>query len=226
MNRPDSNTETRRSASAESETDHAPQAVSRRDVVAFLAAAPLAVFAVSAEDVERVALRTRDTLESLGERGQQFTPKFFTPDEYRTVRVLADMVIPRDERSGSASDAGVPQFMDFMLTDRPKMQQWMRPGLQWLDDESKRRTQKAFAAGTVKERSAILDDIAWPKKASADMKDGVEFFSRFRDLTASGFWSSKVGVRDLGYMGNTPVAEWKGCPPAALRKVGVSYRKA
>ena len=200
--------------------------VTRRDVVAFLAAAPLAVFAVTAEDVERVAIRTRDTLESLAERGQQFTPKFFTADEYRTVRVLADMIIPRDERSGSASEAGVPQFMDFMLTDRPKMQQWMRPGLAWLDEESKRRTQKRFAASTEKERSAILDDIAWPKKASKDMKDAVEFFNHFRDFTASGFWSSKMGVRDLGYMGNTAVAAWNGCPPGALKKVGVSYRKA
>jgi hypothetical protein len=209
-------------ANAEHEAHDAP-AVSRRDMVAFLAAAPLSVFAISAEDVARVALRTRDAIEA---EGQQFTPKYFTPDEYRTVRVLVDMIIPRDKRSGSATDAGVPQFMDFILVDRPRMQEWMRPGLKWLDDESKRRTQKAFAASTAVERGAILDDIAWPKKARSEMEQGVAFFNHFRDFTASGFWSSRIGVRDLGYMGNTAVAAWNGCPPAALKKVGVSYRKA
>lgn len=210
--------ETRRSPIADHEVGD-PPTVSRRDVVAFLAAAPLAVFGITAEDVERVALRTRDELEV---PGQQFKPKYFTPDEYRTVRVLADMVIPRDERSGSATDAAVPQFMDFMLLDRPRMQEWMRPGLQWLDEESKRRTSKTFAASTAAERAAILDDIAWPKKARPEMEKGVDFFNHFRDLTASGFWSSRIGVRDLGYAGNTAVAAWNGCPPAALRKLGVA----
>lgn len=212
----------RRTPNADPEVGDQPS-VSRRDMVAFLAAAPLAVFGISAEDVARVSLRTREALEA---QGQQFKPKYFTPDEYRTVRVLADMVIPRDARSGSATDAAVPQFMDFILIDRPRMQEWMRPGLQWLDEESKRRTSKTFVGSTAAERGAILDDIAWPKKARPEMEKGVDFFNHFRDLTASGFFSSKIGVGDLGYIGNTAVAAWNGCPPAALKKIGVSYKKA
>ena len=152
-----------------------------------------------------------------------YAPTFFTPHEWETVRVLADLVIPRDERSGSATDAGVPEFMDFMMNDRPDGQIPMRGGLAWLDNEAYERTGKAFIQSTESERAAILDDIAWPKKAKPEMSQGVAFFNMFRDLTASGFWSSKIGVADLDYQGNTFVAEWKGCPDAALRKLGVSY---
>ena len=197
----------------------------RRDVVKFLLAAPLAPFAISALDVERASELTRETLESLSERGQQFRPRFFTAAEWRTVRRLADLVIPRDERSGSATDAAVPEFMDFMMGAYPNMQAWMRDGLAWLDAESTKRFSHAFVSCTNDQRIAVLDDIAWPKRAREEMRPGVEFFNRFRDLTASGFWSSRMGVHDLQYRGNTALAEWPGCPPAALRKLGVSYRK-
>jgi hypothetical protein len=197
----------------------------RRDVVKFLLAAPLAPFAINALDVERASELTRETLESLAQRGQQFKPKFFTATEWRTVRQLADLVIPRDDHSGSATDAGVPEFMDFMMNAYPSMQQWMRDGLAWLDAECSTRFSRAFVSCTNDQRSAVLDDIAWPKRARAEMRRGVEFFNRFRDLTASGFWSSRMGVQDLRYRGNTALAEWPGCPPAALKKLGVSYRK-
>jgi gluconate 2-dehydrogenase gamma chain len=197
----------------------------RRDVLKFLLAAPLAPFAISALDVERASAFTRETIESLAERGQQFKPKFFTAAEWRTVRRLADLVIPRDDRSGSATDAAVPEFMDFMMGAYPTMQKWMRDGLAWLDTESTTRYSRRFVSCTHAQRTAILDDIAWPKRARDDVRAGVEFFNRFRDLTASGFWSSRMGVQDLRYQGNTALAEWPGCPPAALRKLGVSYRK-
>lgn len=196
----------------------------RRDVVKFLLAAPLAPFAISVLDVERAAARAHEALSnSVAREGpDQFRPKFFTAPEWKMVRVLVDLVIPRDARSGSATDAGVPEFMDFMLAENESMQKWMREGLSWLDGESARRTSKHFAESTRVEQTAILDDIAWPKRAREEMKAGVTFFSRFRDLTASGFWSSRTGVQDLGYRGNTALAAWPGCPPAALRKLGVS----
>jgi len=139
------------------------------------------------------------------------------------VRVLVDLIIPRDERSGSATEAGVPEFMDFMMTDRPDGQTPMRGGLAWLDNESLERNSKTFLEATEQQRTAILDDIAWPKKAKPEMSQGVAFFNMFRDLTASGFWSSKIGVADLDYRGNTFVADWTGCPPEALQKLGVQY---
>jgi gluconate 2-dehydrogenase gamma chain len=135
------------------------------------------------------------------------------------------MIIPRDERSGSATDAGVPEFMDFTMNDRPGMQKWMRDGLAWLDAQSSSRFSKPFAEASQTQREAILNDIAWPARAPAGMADGVSFFNRFRDLTSSGFWSSEMGVKDLRYMGNVFAPNWDGCPPEALRKLGVSYAK-
>ena len=99
----------------------------------------------------------------------------------------------------------------------------MRGGLAWMDRESKRRYQRPFLQLAAAEQSAILDDIAWPARARPELGHGVSFFSRFRDMVASGFWSSQVGVRDLQYVGNVPVPVWNGCPPEALRKLGVSY---
>jgi hypothetical protein len=150
-------------------------------------------------------------------------PGFFTPHEYETVRVLVDLIIPRDERSGSATDAGVPAFMDFMMIDRPDNQTRIRGGLAWMDAECERRFGKTFVACSDPERTALLDDIAWPERAKPGMSQGVAFFNRFRDLTASGFFSSKMGVDDLRYEGNTYVREWTGCPTAALEKLGVHY---
>jgi hypothetical protein len=152
-----------------------------------------------------------------------FAPTFFTPHEWETVRLLADLVIPKDERSGSATDAGVPEFMDFMMGDRPDGQTPMRGGLAWLDAECFDRFRKTFLEASSENRTAVLDDIAWPKKAKPEHSQGVAFFNMFRDLTASGFWSSKIGIADLDYQGNTFVAEWKGCPEPALRKLGVQY---
>ena len=195
----------------------------RRDFVKFLAAAPLAHFAVTALDLEEAAIHTRETLEKLAERGQQYQPKVFTPAEWRTVRVLVDLVIPKDDRSGSATDARVPEFMDVFMEKRENMRTWMRAGLTWLDEETQKRFTKTFVACDDTQRKAVLDDIAWPRRARAEMQAGVRFFNNFRNFTASGFWSSKMGVDDLQYIGNRPVAQWNGCPAPALNKLGVRY---
>jgi gluconate 2-dehydrogenase subunit 3-like protein len=195
----------------------------RRDFVKFLAAAPMAHFAVTALDLEDAAIRTRDTLEKLAERGQQFQPKVFTAAEWRTARVLVDLVIPRDARSGSATDARVPEFMDVFMETRENMRTWMRTGLAWLDDDCRKRFSKTFVECNDTQRKAVLDDIAWPRRARPEMQAGVRFFNNFRNFTASGFWSSKMGIDDLQYMGNRPVAQWNGCPQPALNKLGVRY---
>jgi gluconate 2-dehydrogenase gamma chain len=115
--------------------------------------------------------------------------------------------------------------MDFTMNDRPNSQKWMRDGLAWIDAQSNKRSGKAFADATQSQREAILNDIAWPARANASMADGVSFFNRFRDLTATGFWSSRIGVKDLKYLGNVLAPDWNGCPPAALKKLGVTYAK-
>jgi gluconate 2-dehydrogenase gamma chain len=152
-------------------------------------------------------------------------PQFFTPHEFATVALLADLVIPADERSGGTSDAGVPAYIDFSLreVEEETMRLAMRGGLAWLDAESGRRFGRTFVDAAPAQRIAILDDIAWPARAAPALANGAAFFSDFRDLVATAFWSSRVGVRDLQYQGNVPRPEWTGCPDAALRKLGVSY---
>jgi Gluconate 2-dehydrogenase subunit 3 len=156
-----------------------------------------------------------------------FKPKFFTAHEYATVVALADLIIPKDERSGSASDAGVPQFIDFSmsdtLADQPDRLTAMRGGLKWLDAECLKRFNTPFVKSTEAQRTEVLDAIAWPKKAKPEMSHGVRFFNMFRDIVATGFWTSKMGMQDLQYMGNVPVGQWTGSPPEALQKAGVSY---
>jgi len=154
--------------------------------------------------------------------GTAYKPKFFNAHEWATIGMLANIIIPKDERSGSATDAGVPEFMDFMMVDQPSRQTAMRGGLAWLDRECVNRYDKMFVACTEAERTKVLDDIAWPSKTPPGMSHGVAFFNSFRDLTASGFWTSRMGIKDLQYMGNVFVPEWKGCPDEVLKKLGVT----
>ena len=194
----------------------------RRDVLKLLTSAPLAAgFAWSAEDTH--AARALADAARQAATGTTFTPKFFTPHEWDTVRVLVDLIIPRDERSGSATEAGVPEFMDFIVLDQPTRQIAMRGGLAWLDLECQRRFDKTFLDCSADERTAVLDDVAWPVRATPERAHGVAFFNSFRDLTAAGFWTSRVGIADLQYMGNRSVAQWRGCPDEALKKLGVTY---
>jgi hypothetical protein len=176
-------------------------------------------------EVEEAQTRTQSTLRQDAQRGTSFQPKFFTRHEYQTVIVLADLIIPKDERSGSASDAGVPQFMDFMMVDQPTRQTTMRGGLALVDYLCETRFDKKFIDCAENERRLLLDDIAYPAKTPPELQHAAAFFSSFRDLTASGFWSSKMGVDDLQYMGNRFVAEWTGCPSEALEHLGVQYKE-
>lgn len=152
------------------------------------------------------------------------TRAFFTDPEFETVTVLADLIIPADDRSGSASDVGVPLFMDFIMRDFPTMQVPMRGGLAWLDAHTRRRVGRTFLEATDAERRSVLDEIAYKKEdVEPDLPHGVAFFNRFRDLTASGFWSSKEGMDDLQYLGNRVVPQWTGPPQEELDRLGLSF---
>jgi len=247
----------------------------RRDVLKLMGSLPLAGgFALTEAQAQTAQERVTR------QKGASYAPKFFTPHEWATVRVLVDMVIPRDARSGSATDARVPEFMDFVIDDplaepsqRERNKVQIRGGLAWLDRECARRFEgRRFLEGSETERKAVLDSIAYPKQKDAQpdrsasyhtvaqpdktvelapevapredrvpaptgedpkreekanvfeldrLSHGVAFFSAFRDLTASGFWSSEMGVKDIEYVGNTFVAEWKGCPPEVLAKLNL-----
>lgn len=192
--------------------------VTRRQLLQMLGAAPVAgAFAWSVDE----ALGAQRKAQAARKTAIAFKPKFFTDHEYRTVQALVDQIIPRDERSGSATDAGVPQFMDFMMIDRPVDQVPMRGGLALIDVLCQQRFDRMFADCDEAQRRAVLDDLAWPARAKPELLHGVAFFNSFRDLTATGFWSSKMGVEDLRYQGNTFVAEWRGCPSEVLVKLGL-----
>ncbi len=149
--------------------------------------------------------------------------KFFTDFERETVRVLANRIIPADDKSGNAESAGCVPFIEFMMLDFPEeweVQTKMRGGLAWLNAECLKRFNADFATCTEAQQDLVLDDIAWPDTAKPEMSHGVEFFNLFRDFTAYGFWSSKMGIEDLQYIGNMPNA-WDGPPQAWVDKLGV-----
>jgi gluconate 2-dehydrogenase gamma chain len=197
--------------------------IDRRTLLKLISSAPVAA-GFTWTDVEAQEAHQHAQSARTAEQGSRaaFKPKFFTAHEYATVRLLVDLIIPKDERSGSATDAGVPEFMDFMMVDQPPRQTAMRGGLAWIDRESLDRHDKPFIACTAAQQTALLDDISWPQRGAQELSHGIAFFSSFRDLTASGFWTTKMGIADLQYMGNVAVAEWKGCPEEVVRKLGLT----
>jgi gluconate 2-dehydrogenase gamma chain len=147
---------------------------------------------------------------------------FFSADEMATITILGDIIIPKDDISGSASDAGVPAFIEFIVKDMPEHQIPMRGGLRWLDMQSLKKYDKGFKDCTSTQQMELVDAIAWPDKAKPDMAQGVAFFNLMRNLTASGFYTSEIGVKDVGYMGNVP-NQWNGVPTDVLQRHGLSY---
>jgi len=146
--------------------------------------------------------------------------KFFTAHAMATITVLGDIIIPRDAKSGSASDAKVPDFIEFIVKDMPDNQTPMRGGLRWLDIQCLNRyNNKHFIECTHQQQIEMVSEIAYPKTAKPEMKQGVAFFNRMRDLTATGFFTSKIGIADIGYMGNTP-GKWEGVPKDVLKQYG------
>ena len=169
--------------------------------------------------VDKEAAADRQPIEA--ERDKKLNAeKFFTEHEMATITTLSNIIIPKDDRSGSASEAGVPDFIEFIVKDRPEHQTPLRGGLRWLDMQCLKRYEKAFIDCSKEQQIEIVNEIAYPAKAKPQMKQGVAFFDRMRDLTATGFFTSKMGIEDLGYKGNTP-NQWKGVPPEILKQYGL-----
>jgi hypothetical protein len=227
--------------------------IDRRSALRLIGTAPLAVgFGLSAEAVEEAHSHATKAVAAAAAKGAVYKPKFFSTHEWQTVRILVDLILPKDERSGSATDAGVPEFMDFIMIDpmeeeraRERRQTIMRGGLAWIDRECRQRFGHGFVQCTAAEHTALLDAISYSKpdavyeaddeesvlpreprdRAQVRLRHGAAFFNSFRDLTASGFFSSKMGVKDIGYIGNTAWL-WEGPPPQVLRKLGIEEEKA
>ena len=149
-------------------------------------------------------------------------PNFFTEHEMATITLLSDIIIPKDAVSGSATDAKVPEFIEFIVKDMPDHQVPMRGGLKWLDLHSYKKHAKAFTECSSKEQIGIVDEIAYPQKAAPELAQGVSFFNKIRDLVTTGFYTAEIGVKDLGYMGNVPNI-WAGVPDDVLKQHGLAY---
>ena len=149
-----------------------------------------------------------------------FKVVFFNKHELKTIGVLADIIIPKDGRSGSATEAGVVEFIEFMAKDKPELQTPLRGGLAWLDTQAKRRFEKKFVDCASAQQIEIVEDIAYPQRKKPGMSQGIAFFSLMRNLTASGFWSSQIGIADIGYEGNRP-NQWTGVPEEVVKQYGL-----
>ena len=200
-----------------------PSGVSRRGLFHVLGAVPAAAALASSPLMAEVnphhAHLPVPAVAASAAAAGPYKRQVFNEHQWQTVSVLSDLIIPADDRSGSATEAGVPEFIDDWVAFRTQQdgdrdfEAQILGGLIWLDRESNKLFEKNFVDVAVDQQKQILDRIAWPDRASKEDHAGVQFFSKFRDLTVSGFFSSKMGVHDLPYLGNTAVAEWKGCDP-------------
>ncbi|MEM1321319.1 MAG: gluconate 2-dehydrogenase subunit 3 family protein [Bacteroidota bacterium] len=152
------------------------------------------------------------------------TEEFLNATELATIATLCDIILPASPTAGSAVEAGVPEFIAFIVKDIPRHQLVVRGGLMWLDSEAISRFNKDFNTCTEEERLAIVDDIAYPKNARPEMEYGARFFSTMRNLVLTGYYTSKMGIEDLGYVGNQPNV-WDGVPKEVLEKHGLAYEE-
>lgn len=173
------------------------------------------------KEVEQAFTIDRTAAELVREKKLQ-SEKFFDDHEMKTIGILADIIIPKDEVSGSATDAGVPAFIEFIAKDQPRYQTPLRGGIKWLDMQSLKRFNSDFAALKAEQQIEIVDEIAFPEKAKPELQQGVAFFNTMRDLTACGFFTSEIGIKDLGYVGNRP-NQWDGVPEDVLAQYGLKY---
>mgnify|MGYP001770781980 CR=1 FL=1 len=220
--------------------------MNRRKSLKLLATGAVAVPAIIAgcknEDVEKKGGstptfnldRNEDELEH--EKKLLAMDRFFTDHELKTITVLADIIIPADEISGSASEAKVPEFIEFIVKDMPDHQLPMRGGLKWLDMQCLKRYNKTFVDCSQQQKMEMADDIAYPElewtdekgnkkkkgKTKLGMEQGVAFFSLMRNLTATGFYTSEIGLKDIGYAGNA-ANQWNGVPDEVLKQYGLAY---
>jgi gluconate 2-dehydrogenase gamma chain len=190
--------------------------VSRRDVLKSLAvsAAASSVLRVIPAHAAEMA-HQMIAAEKAAAPAKAYAPKFFTAHDYKTLQALCQSIIPADSDSGGAIEAGAPEFIDLLTSENKDYQVTLGGGLMWLDGACSDRYGKVYLDCSPEQQKEILDKIAYRKNALADqsLNQGVAFFSFLRNITADGFFTSKIGVQYLGYVGNTFLKEFPGCPP-------------
>jgi gluconate 2-dehydrogenase gamma chain len=190
--------------------------ISRRDILKTLALSAvggsvLQVIPAQAAEFAHQAVRKDKSANPSG----KYTPKYFTPHQYETLSSLCETIIPKDEKSGGALEAGAPEFVDLLTSENEEYQLKLGGGLNWLDGFCADRYTSPYLTCSPEQRKAVLDLIAFRKNAKADptLSQGVAFFAFVRSLTCDAFYTSKIGIADLQYIGNTALSEFPGCPP-------------
>lgn len=159
-----------------------------------------------------------------GAAAAEYTPRVFDPHQWKTLQVLSDLILPAEGNIGSATQAGVPEFIDDWLDLKGGLLKTeVLGGLTWIDMECNRHFGHDFVACSEAQQKQILDRIAYPAKAAAEDSNAVTAFNHIRDLVLGGFYTSKIGIEELQYQGNKMLESWDGCPESATRQLGVSY---
>lgn len=198
----------------------------RRDILKLMTSMPAAALVSMAPFASGVA-KAAPPQAAAQNGASAIHPKALNPHEWRTLRILSDLILPADDRSGSATEVGVPEFIDSWLDlKRGTLLDEIRGGLTWLDMQCNRSFHYDFADCPIARQKQVLDRIAYPAKAAPEDASAVAFFNTLRDLVVSGFYTSKAGIRDLPYIGNQPQQKWDGCPPNVLTKLGLSSTKS
>ena len=190
------------------------ESISRRDILRTLAvsAAGSVLKVIPAEAAEYVHQMVHK--EKAAAPAGAYTPKYFSASQYAMLMLLCDTIIPKDEKSGGAVEAGAPEFIDLLTSENPEFQLKLGGGLFWLDAACTDRYGNVFIQCTPEQKKEILDLIAFRKNGKKDpsLSQGVAFFSFLRNMTCDGFYTSKIGIADLQYIGNTSLRDFPGCP--------------
>jgi gluconate 2-dehydrogenase gamma chain len=192
------------------------QGITRRDALRNLAVgvaggSVLQVIPAQAAELAHQLIQQEKT----GSPAGMYKPKFFPAHQYQTLLFLCDVIIPKDEVSGGAVEAGAPEFIDLLTSENESYQLILGGGLMWLDNFCSDRYNHTFLECTPQQQKEVLDLIAYRKNANADplLSQGIAFFAKLRGMTCDGFYTSKIGIEDLKYIGNTALASFPGCPP-------------
>ena len=193
----------------------ASKSISRREVLRSLSVGAFAGSVLRVIPAEAAEHAHKMVAEEKKRAAGAYTPKFFSGLQYKTLQALCQSIIPADADSGGALEAGAPEFIDLLTSENPEYQLALGGGLMWLDSICVDRYSKAYLESGPAQQKETLDLIAYRKNAIADpsISQGVEFFSVLRNLTADGFFTSEIGIKYLGYIGNTFLKEFPGCPP-------------
>lgn len=190
--------------------------ISRRDVLRNLAVGVAGGSVLQVIPAEAAALaHEMIQKEKAASPAGKYAPKYFSAKQYQTLVLLCDAIIPKDEVSGGAVEAGAPEFIDLLTSENEEFQGVLGGGLAWLDNYCFDRYEHLFLECTAAQQTEALDLIAYRKNVRIDpsLSQGVAFFAKLRNMTCDGFYTSKIGIEDLKYIGNMALAEFPGCPP-------------